>query len=282
MKTLENVELKQYTTFRMGGTAERMYIPESVDELVGLCNENKGIMRYVLGGGSNLLINDAHSFAEVLCLREFNKVIDNRGEGEYYIGASVRLQELINTINKDGYGGIEYLYSVPGLTGGAVVMNAGRGKAHNKCISDYLVSVDVYQDGVLKSVSREDCRFSYRDSVFQHGECIVTGALFRFEPVSLSDSEARKKERIDLCKRVQDNSAPNFGTVFCQANKYIMELARRLKFKKGGVGYSGKTKNWLLNKNQGTYRDTVSLIRRVEKMHKLFRRPCKTEVKMWE
>ncbi|MBD5097512.1 MAG: FAD-binding protein [Lachnospiraceae bacterium] len=283
MKILENVELKKYTTFNVGGIAKKMYIPESVEELVEICNENSKLLRYVIGGGSNLLINDEHDYEGVLCLREFNQTIENMGDGKYYCGASVRLQKLINTVNDFGMGGIEYLYSVPGLVGGAIVMNAGRGRSYNKCISDYLVGVEVYDNNTRKIISKDDCDFQYRDSLFQHKEgLIVLGAIFQFEPMIKTESDVRKKERMDFVKKVQDLSCPNFGTVFCQANGHIMEVVKRLHIKKGGICWSPKKSNWLLNKNQGSYHDCISLIHFVQNIHRFMRKKCKVEVKIWE
>lgn len=71
----ENVPLSKYTTFRMGGIAKKMYFPESVEELVRLGVERKDIFHYIIGGGSNLLINDKKCFDVVLCLRNFNTKI---------------------------------------------------------------------------------------------------------------------------------------------------------------------------------------------------------------
>lgn len=120
----------------MGGIAKEYLSPESLEELIEAVRlgESKKI-----GGGSNVLIAE-HSFERVIDLGKFDTSIKNIG-GRYRVGASVRLFKLINAINKDGYGGIEYLYSVPGLVGGAVVMNAGRGRRYGQCISDYIEEV---------------------------------------------------------------------------------------------------------------------------------------------
>ena len=167
MKVLENESLKKYTTFRMGGNAEKMYFPESVEELSALIKRNKNILKYIIGGGSNLIINDKKDFEEVLCLREFNKSIENKGNGHFYIGASVRLQKAIKTVNAAGYGGMEFLFSVPGLIGGALYMNAGTGRKTDKYISDYVVSVDVLKDGKICTFLKEECAYDFRKSVFQ-------------------------------------------------------------------------------------------------------------------
>lgn len=234
-----NEPLNKYTTFRMGGLAEKMYFPESVDDICSLRNDHPEAFSYIIGGGSNLLINDSHSFAHVLCLREFNKVTNHKGDGVFYFGAAVRLQTAIKEINSAAYGGIEYLFSVPGLIGGAICMNAGRGKSHNKCISDYIESVDVYVDGEIKKYNRDQCQFSYRSSIFQAMPgCIIIGATFKFPQMSEEESSKLIAERKELCKQVQDMSFPNFGTVFCESNKYIMEIVKRIQIgKKGGCHF---------------------------------------------
>lgn len=276
--------LSQYTTFRMGGKAKNFIIPESTEELKEIVCNDPQITDYLIGGGSNLLINDAKEFEQVLCLRNFNSEIRNEGPGEYYVGASVRLQKLIRTINNDGFGGIEYLFSVPALVGGAVYMNAGRGKAHHKCISDYIVSVDVLKNGTVLTYSKENCHFEYRKSRFhEEKNTIIVGALFRFEAMDRERSGAMVQERIDLCKRVQDMSAPNFGTVFCESNKYIMAMVKAFHWGyKNGCSFSSKTKNWMLHGNKGTFIQAVALINRVKNLHTVFGQRCKAEVRIWE
>ena len=122
----------------MGGNAKKMYFPESIEELESLVKNDPDILKYVIGGGSNLIINDEREFDEVLCLREFNKDFSDKGNGRFYIGASVRLQKAIKSVNAAGYGGMEFLFSVPGLIGGALYMNAGTGRKTGKYISDFV------------------------------------------------------------------------------------------------------------------------------------------------
>ena len=95
----ENEELKQYTTFKMGGIAKKFYIPESEEELVSLVRTLDNYK--ILGGGSNLLINNNGVFPNVIYTKDFNKEIINKGNGIYYFGSSVRLKKIINKINQD-------------------------------------------------------------------------------------------------------------------------------------------------------------------------------------
>lgn len=284
MDIKENESLEKYTTFRMGGTAKKMYFPETVEELQTVLSQHDRIGRYIIGGGSNLLINDEVEFSNVLCMLNFQTKIKEMGEGTYYVGAGVRLQALIRKINEDGYGGIEYLYSVPGLIGGAVFMNAGRGRKYNCNISDYIEQVDYMMDGQLCSAKREECDFSYRHSKFQDMQYpVIVGVLFRFDKMEREESERRRKERIDLCKANQDMSAPNFGTVFCMSNGKVMNLVRQWRLgKKSGIHFSGKTSNWLLKGPEGNYRQAKALLKRVARMHKLVGKKCVAEVRMWD
>ena len=279
----ENEPLAMYTTFKMGGNVKKMYFPESVSELQSLITEKPDLTKYIIGGGSNLLINDCKEFGEVLCVRNFNNDIKHIKDGKYYIGASVRLQKAIKTINNEGYGGIEYLFSVPGLIGGAIYMNAGRGKKHKQCISDYIISVDVLIDGILNTVPREEGTFSYRNSSFQTMKnCIIIGALFEFPSMSKSECDNRIKERLDLCKEKQDMSAPNFGTVFCESNKYIISLVKLLHIgKRNGCHFSDKTKNWMLHGPQGSFKEAISLLENIKKVHRLLGQKCRAEVRVW-
>lgn len=284
MKVLENEPLKKYTTFRMGGNAKKMYFPESVEELTGIISQNKDILKYVIGGGSNLIINDAREFDEVLCLREFNNKIEDRGNGSFYIGASVRLQKAIKSVNAAGYGGMEFLFSVPGLVGGALYMNAGTGRKTNKYISDFVVSVDVLRDGKRETVSKEDCKYSFRSSVFQSEKnCIILGAEFRFPEMTAEEAQKGIDDRITLCKKTQDMSYPNFGTVFCVSNTKIMSYVRKFHIGyKDGCTFSPKRMNWMLNREKGNFQQAVKLINKVKKYHKLLHKECKCEVRIWE
>ena len=284
MKILYNESLKKYTTVRIGGTASKLYIPQTEEELTKLLDSIDSKEYYIIGGGSNLLINDEKIFENVISMKAFNKSIENKGEGVYYIGASNKLQKIINKINEDGFGGIEYLYSVPGLIGGAVAMNAGRGKPHGVSISDYILDVTVYINGEIKTIKKEQCRFDYRNSIFRENpNYIILGCTFKFEYKSKEESEQLKNARIQLCKDVQDKSGYNFGSVFKINDWKVMWLVRKISISnKNGIHFSKKTPNWIINKGEGTFRQATKLIKRVEIMHKMIGKEAIPEVIIWE
>ena len=280
MRIEENVSLSKLTTFRMGGIAKKLIIPESETEVVEIIRNNK-LPRYIIGGGSNLLINDQREFDTVISLRDFDNRIIDLGSGRFYVGASIRLQKLIKTINENGYGGIEYLYSVPGLVGGAIVMNAGRGNSIDE-IGNFVVNVRIIKDGEVIELEKEDCQFKRRNSVFKNSDIIVLGAEFQFREGNPDEFLKLREDRIKYIKQFQDNSKPNFGTVFCKADSHIMGVIQRLeKNKNSGVHYSSKTRNWLLNDN-GTFQQAVNEINIVKKIHRFLHRQCEPEVIIWK
>ena len=273
MKIKYDESLAVYTSFKMGGIAKELLIPESVEDLMSISNLS---VEFWIGGGSNMLITQ-RNFDRVLYLGEVDNSICALGDGQYKVGASVRLQRLITRINEDRRGGIEYLISVPGLVGGAIVMNAGRGKEYNASISDYIVSVDALVDGSIKTFVREKCDFSYRCSIFQKMGAIVLSAIFRFPDMDIEVSRKNKEDRLNLCRKSQDNSYPNFGSVFKLCNPRVMTLVRIGGIRYKGIAFSKKTGNWLLNKG-GSYNDAIRLIRFVELIHKVLKSECEREV----
>ena len=279
MRILTNEDLSKYTTVRIGGTAKRMLIPKSTDELIDIINSEHP--QYFIGGGSNLLINN-REFDLVVSLKEFDKTINHLGDGLYQVGASVYLSTLINKINNDGYGGIEYLCNVPGLIGGAVAMNAGTGKKTNHSISDFITSVTVIKNGVPEVFSKKECEFSHRNSIFKRTPgLIVTSVGLSFPEKSVSVTAAAKKEKLTYYKEKQDPSYPNFGSVFSQSSHKIMVLAKKMKIGKR-IHFSGKTANWMINENHGTFNEAISAIRIVELLHRITGKKCIREVVVWE
>lgn len=275
----ENISLAPYTTFKMGGICKHLWEPENTDELLLLLKHIEQPYR-IISGGSNLLINDDKVFENVILLKSFNSKFEFLEDGKFVVGASVRLQKLIKGINDLSYGGIEYLYSVPGLVGGAVAMNAGRGITFNQSISDYILEVVCYLGGEVVRLRKEECDFSFRDSKFKTNDIIILEVVFKFKYGNTLEFEDLRKERIELVKNLQDNSKPNFGTVFCDSNSYIMKFIRKFPGK-NKIHYSTKTANWLLN-DGGSYNDAIVAIERVKRIHRILGLKCKQEVVQWD
>ena len=281
MLRINNENLAKYTTIKIGGPVEILAIPDSEDAFVEeikrcICNH---IPYRILGNGSNLLIRDNGVKGVVILNRNACTELKEQN-GIVYCGSSVMLQKLINFCIEHNLYGMEYLYSVPATLGGAVVQNAGRGKQHNKQISDYLTKVKVFDGHKIREYTKNQCEFAYRHSIFQDNKKItVLGAYFELPEQARDEGIKAKRERIDYVKQHQDNSCPNFGTVFSTANGLIMKLLRG--FRVGGAKFSSQTPNWICNYNDATAKDVLQLMSVAKWFHKFFLRNVESEVEIW-
>lgn len=252
--------------------------------MITLLNEIGMETTHILGAGSNLLVNDQKRFLHVVYMGKMDKSVQHLGDGKFYVGASVMIPELINVVNQQGYGGIEYMYAIPATLGGAVVMNAGLGKNKNQSISQQLVSVDYLYRGKVYTVSADGCEFAYRYSMFQKNtEYVVLGAVLQLEKTTLEEAEGIKKARIEYTSKTQDKSGYNFGTIFSGVNGKLLFAACLLhQWRRKGIRFSPKKRNQFINDGTGTYKSAMQQIKTVQALHRLAGKSCLVEVKIWD
>lgn len=179
MVTREAVRLAPYTTFGIGGTAR--YFVEAGDEAEveeGLrWAESRGLPTFVLGGGSNLLVADEGFDGVVLWVRLLG--IEQDGCG-FAVGAGENWDRFVDRAVESECAGVECLAGIPGSVGGTPVQNVG---AYGQEVSETIVSVRAYdrRESVFVELSREACRFRYRESLFnkdEPGRYVVTRVRF--------------------------------------------------------------------------------------------------------
>ena len=277
MKVERQKDLYSLNTMKLHSIADSVYYPESNDELKELISNSKA--KYVLmAAGSNLLL-PPHITYPVISLMSLNNDIEV--EGDYMrVGCSVRIQKLIRFLQDHHLGGVEYLYSVPASVGGLVYMNGGRGKKMNMAISDYLVSVDYLdlKDLEYKTYQANRSDFTYRHSPFQDMSVIILSATFKFKSQDPEVTDQLIKERLNYSKKNLSADKPSCGTAFCKGNRYIFRLLRGMRV--GGAMFSKKTSNWISNVDNATYEDVCKLIKRAQKIHKLFLSRCEPEIRI--
>lgn len=234
-----NVDLSKKTTFHIGGIAKKYYIPESEEELINIA---KKIFEYekklhIIGGGSNLLINDKKVFPSVI---SFDKACNDMfllKENQFYIGASVRIQQAIHYVNENGYGGFEELIGLPAMFGGIVYMNAGIGgeKKPLFAISDYIKNVRVYdlENSVIVNLSNDECNFGYRKSIFQNDKYVILGATLELKPINIDIAIEKITRRKEYCKNNFEYGNGCFGTCFSKSNPKILKVVSVLYSKFG-------------------------------------------------
>ena len=222
MKKEQDFDLYKHNTMRLHSVAKCYYEPESVIELQRLVKVLKDSHKdyLLLGGGSNVLLPPKIN-RTVIGTGKLDKGIvieDNK----VICGTSVRIQNLIRTCQKSSLGGLEFLFSVPCLLGGAVYMNAGAG--HKCSISDFIVSVKYY-DPVTNEIcviKKEDADFSYRHSLFQSKPWIIVSAELCLESLSSEEIEQRVLSRLAFSHEKLDASRPSCGSVFNDYNSRII------------------------------------------------------------
>lgn len=269
---------------RLHSIAEKVYFPENREELLTLVQnfqfEGQGF--HVLSAGSNVILAK-YITTPIICLMELDKTIVIRENEIVECGCSVRIQTLIRTLQSYGLGGIEYLFSVPTSVGGAVFMNAGRGKIYKKSISDYLERVEYLDLTTIeyKEIVIDKSKFSHRHSIFQNFPCIITKVYLKFVIQNPSETERLIKERLEHSKRKLDAGKPSCGSVFCIGNSVLFRLLKGMRY--NGAKFSSKTSNWISNyNNKATASDIHKLVKRAILLHKLFLSKYKLEIRFFD
>ena len=265
---LENEPLSKHTTFRVGGPARCLVIPNSKQSLV---ETMKLINKYelpfkVIGRGSNLLPSDrVFEGLIVKCDKGLDHVeIDGT---QVTVGAGVSTILLANKVAKCELAGLEFISGVPGSVGGAIYMNAG---AYNREIQDVLVKALILDEaGELKWLTVEEMGFSYRQSILQtHRNWIVVEAVLQLEKGSYEEimelMKARKVRRIES----QPTNLPSAGSTFRNPLPHyswqLIEKSGLRGVRIGGAEVSQKHCNFIVNVGGATATDIYELIQHVQ------------------
>ncbi|MFP8890761.1 UDP-N-acetylmuramate dehydrogenase [Natrialbaceae archaeon A-CW2] len=274
--------LAKHTWLKIGGSAE-IAIPESKEEFVELLKEchSEGRAYRILGNGSNLLVSD--DGINGLVIKNTEACVDINIDGNMVqVGASVAVPQFVNICVKHNLGGYEYLYSVPGTVGGAIFMNAGRGKTHNRTISDYLVDVEVFDGEKTRIIPKSNLDFEYRYSSF-HDQNDWTILTAKFDLPSQPSEKGRNKVQKRMEKVTQrERKKPNAGTVFKSGNRLPLNRVPPNGLKIGDARFVHG--NRICNDGDATYKDVKRLIILSKVLHRLipgFKEP-ELEYEIWE
>ncbi|HVB19864.1 MAG TPA: UDP-N-acetylmuramate dehydrogenase [Candidatus Paceibacterota bacterium] len=184
MNLRKRVPLAPLTTLGVGGVGRFFVAAESVEDATEALHfaRTHALSVFVLGGGSNIVIADGGVDGLVLAVRVPSIVAEANGNRtEVTVGAGVVWDDFVVWTIAHGFAGLECLSGVPGTVGGAVVANLG---AYGAQCSDTFVRADVLDThdlgAGLKIFGKEECIFSYHDSMFGHvlGRYIVIRATF--------------------------------------------------------------------------------------------------------
>jgi len=209
--------LRRYASFRIGGTADFLLIPPSVEAISLAFSTAKqlGIPITRLGGGTNLLISDAGVRGLVVRLgRAFDYREWERPEGHEVsvrTGAASSLGRFVSEAVELGWGGIEFAAGIPGTVGGGALMNAG---AFGGELSSTIIGAEgVTLDGDVVGLSRSQLDFSYRRLELDV-DVMITSVSFSLRRAPVVRLKGVVESVQAKRKRKQPSGYPNAGSIF--------------------------------------------------------------------
>lgn len=266
-KIQENVELAKYTSFRIGGPARYFIEAKTIDDIIFAADfaKQKGLPIFLLGGGTNLLVQDAGF--KGLVIRNQAKGIEMQ-DGLVIASTGVVLPEIHNFANKNGLIGFEKLATVPGTLGGALYNNA---HWSDDLLSNYVQWVDVLSGGNIVRMNVEDLEFAYDSSVFKTKGLVALRAALKLPIGDISASKAKFLEYIKSRTETQPYGTLNSGCMFQNVQQklgpgnhgtsagYLIDQVGLKGATVGDAEVSVKHGNFFINKGGASSADIIKL-----------------------
>jgi UDP-N-acetylmuramate dehydrogenase len=256
--------LRRYTAWKIGGPADALLEPKSVDELVAAVREARenGVPVTVLGGGTNVLVRDGG--IRGLTIRLAKSLTNVEVDGlSVAADAGVLYPVLANATAAKGLAGLEFATGIPGTVGGAVYMNAG---AYGSETKEVLVWADVFraEAGEVVRMPNRALLLSYRKSILhERPDWLVLRVGYALEPGDAEALKARIKEF--RAQRMNGSpSKPSCGSTFKRPPGdfpgRVIEAAGLKGARVGSIEVSPVHANYLVNLGGGTAEDALKLI----------------------
>jgi UDP-N-acetylmuramate dehydrogenase len=182
MEIQTNFSLKNYNTFGIEAKAKQFVAVHSITELKTVLEQNKSENKFILGGGSNMLLTKNIDALVIHIDLKGKRIIS---ENEDYVWVESQAGEnwhefVLWTIDQN-FGGLENMSLIPGNVGTTPVQNIG---AYGTEIKDTFVSCEAVTlvNQELKTFTKEECHFGYRESIFKNGvkdQYIITTVIFK-------------------------------------------------------------------------------------------------------
>lgn len=182
MQIHNNFSLKNYNTFGIDVKAKQFIAVHSINELKTVLENYPNNKKFIIGGGSNMLLTQDIDALVIHIDLKGKKIIK---EDENFVWIESQAGEnwhefVLWTINQN-FGGLENMSLIPGNVGTTPVQNIG---AYGAEIKDTFISCDAMEIDTqkIKTFSKEECNFSYRESIFKHdikNQFIITSVVFK-------------------------------------------------------------------------------------------------------
>jgi UDP-N-acetylmuramate dehydrogenase len=304
VEILENVSLKQYAWWKIGGPADFFCLPESLAEIekAVMFAKSRGLPITILGGGTNVLISDAGVEGLVICMRKLvGATVDDGGGGgggsriHITAWAGAPKAELTKIFMKRKLAPALFMCGLPGDVGGGVVMNAGVSeKIQPREFVEIVDWVEVLSldEGKVRRFQRDELDWRYRHSSgWQPGIVVRVGLSWPMEPdeeiprkVKDATKNRLQRQPLDLpsCGSTFKNPKPVGGEGAPIAAGALIEQAGLKGYQVGGAQVSPKHANFIVNiKGDATAADVSAVISHVRsEVKRQFGVDLETEVKL--
>ncbi|WP_294705436.1 UDP-N-acetylmuramate dehydrogenase [uncultured Fusobacterium sp.] len=256
MRIFENHNMKNHSNMRVGGIAKKFIEVENKEELKDIFEKNKNI--FLIGNGTNTLIDDGELDITFVSLKALNR-IEELSEGLVRVEAGLDFNKLIAFMNRNNYTGLENLAGIPGSVGGLVYMNGG---AYGSEIFDCIKEVEIFDENhEIKTLRKEDIKFSYRSTEIQEKKWVIISAIFEFK----RGFDLKKVIEIQaLRESKQPLDKPNLGSTFKNPkgdfSARLISEAGLKGTKIGGAEISPKHPNFIVNNGNATFEDISKIL----------------------
>ena len=271
--TLSNVSFKCMTSLRVGGTSALIYIPNNLDDLILSIKylKKENIQYFIIGNGTNLLINDRYFNIVTISLKKLNKYkyLDTKDNIAYiYAEAGVKGNTLSKYISNLNIPGCEFMSVIPGSIGGLTYMNAG---AYKRSMADVIESITYMDDiGDIYTIQSDNAEFGYRHSIFKKNNYIILSVIIQLKLVTdiMETPNDKIKRYMKKKKESQPVNTINAGSVFKNIDIPSWEIIDKLGYR--GYVYNDakineKHANFIENLGNASYDDMIYIINMIKK-----------------
>ena len=282
----KNEPMSKHTSFKVGGNADYFIEinPDKnvINKISKFANENH-IKLTIIGNGTNILVSDNGIRGIVLKL----KVDTSYNICDDYIEVSAGVQNayVANIMLNNEMTGFEFASGIPGTIGGAIVMNAG---AFGSEMKDILYEVSGIDLNTHKSFNfnNDDCKFSYRTSIFQNNpNLFILSAKIKYSQGNREDIKNLMNEYKEKRLSTQPLDKPSAGSTFKRGDGFItaklIDEAGLKGYSIGGAMVSTKHAGFIVNTGSATAKDIEELIKYVkDEVYKKFNKKIEEEVRI--
>ena len=273
-KIIFEYDLKKTNWLNIGGVAKAFFKPENLKEIVEFLKrfgEKEKI--FILGAGSNILVNDNFFDGIVIKLGKNFSNISLLSNDTLVAGSATSDKKLAEFAAKNNIGGLEFLSCIPGTIGGGIRMNSG---CFKKEFKDIVLSVQaVDKIGQVLTIPSSKIKFNYRKTNLDKSLIFLSATL----KGQISENQKISNYMEDLInekKKTQPTKIKTGGSTFKnpidQTEEKVWQLIKKsvpLDTKFGDAEISKKHCNFFINKNNASYEDMNKLIEFVKKKVKI-------------